>query len=107
MEAYDVLNLGNTSLMLIPCCSARFTWETGLEPPPGRGSKRPPRRPIFVTNIKTMCRAGVHARRTDEFSKNIGVSRFLNFAKVRRAKSPALQTTANALPNGHARKTHL
>ena len=36
MEAYDVLNLGNTSLMLIPCCSARFTWETGLEPPAGQ-----------------------------------------------------------------------
>lgn len=34
MHAYDVLNLGNTSLMLIPCCSERFTWETGLEPRP-------------------------------------------------------------------------
>lgn len=31
MKAYDVLNLGNTSLMLIPCCGARFTWENGLE----------------------------------------------------------------------------
>lgn len=31
MQAYDVLNLGNTSLMLIPCCSERFTWENGLE----------------------------------------------------------------------------
>ena len=31
MNAYDVLNLGNTSLMLIPCCGARFTWENGLE----------------------------------------------------------------------------
>lgn len=33
MEAYDVLNLGNTSLMLIPCCGKRFTWENGLEAP--------------------------------------------------------------------------
>ena len=31
MEPYDVLNLGNTSLMLIPCCGERFTWEKGLE----------------------------------------------------------------------------
>lgn len=31
MNAYDVLNLGNTSLMLIPCCGPRFTWEHGLE----------------------------------------------------------------------------
>lgn len=31
MKAYDVLNLGNTSLMLIPCCGERFTWENGLE----------------------------------------------------------------------------
>ena len=34
MKAYDVLNLGNTSLMLIPCCGERFTWENGLEPGP-------------------------------------------------------------------------
>lgn len=31
MESYDVLNLGSTSLMLIPCCGERFTWEKGLE----------------------------------------------------------------------------
>lgn len=31
MKAYDVLDLGNTSLMLIPCCGERFTWENGLE----------------------------------------------------------------------------
>ena len=31
MSAYDILNLGNTSLMLIPCCGERFTWENGLE----------------------------------------------------------------------------
>ena len=30
MEAYDVLNLGGTSLMLIPCCGERFSWEDGL-----------------------------------------------------------------------------
>ena len=27
MEAYDVLNLGNTSLMLVPCCDDVFHWE--------------------------------------------------------------------------------
>ena len=32
MEAYDVLNLGNTSLMLIPCCGKRFSWEEGIVP---------------------------------------------------------------------------
>lgn len=31
MEAYDILNLGNTSLMLVPCCGKRFSWENGLE----------------------------------------------------------------------------
>lgn len=31
MEAYDVLSLGDTNLMLIPCCGERFTWEKGLE----------------------------------------------------------------------------
>ena len=34
MEAYDVLNLGNTSLMLVPCCGKRFSWENGLEKEP-------------------------------------------------------------------------
>lgn len=31
MEAYDVLELGSTSLMLIPCCGERFSWEEGLQ----------------------------------------------------------------------------
>lgn len=31
MKIYDVLNLGNTSLMLIPCCGKYFSWEKGLE----------------------------------------------------------------------------
>ena len=30
MEAYDVLNLGSTSLMLVPFCGKRFPWEEGL-----------------------------------------------------------------------------
>ncbi len=30
MEAYDVLNLGSTSLMLVPFCGKRFSWEEGL-----------------------------------------------------------------------------
>lgn len=30
MKAYDILNLGNTSLMLIPCCGDRFSWEDGV-----------------------------------------------------------------------------
>lgn len=34
MEAYDILNLGNTSLMLVPCCGKRFSWENGLEKEP-------------------------------------------------------------------------
>ena len=31
MNAYDILNLGATSLMLIPCCGERFSWEEGLK----------------------------------------------------------------------------
>ncbi|HIV24822.1 MAG TPA: FHA domain-containing protein [Candidatus Scatomonas pullistercoris] len=31
MEAYDILDLGNTSLMLVPCCGERFSWEEGLK----------------------------------------------------------------------------
>lgn len=31
MNAYDILNLGATSLMLIPCCGDRFSWEEGLK----------------------------------------------------------------------------
>lgn len=30
MSAYDVLDIGNTSLLLIPCCGERFNWENGL-----------------------------------------------------------------------------
>ncbi len=33
MQAYDMLDLGNTRLMLIPCCGERFSWENGLETP--------------------------------------------------------------------------
>ncbi len=29
MKAYDVLNLGNTSLTLVPFCGSRFSWEEG------------------------------------------------------------------------------
>lgn len=39
MNAYDILNLGNTSLMLIPCCGERFTWETGIEKKPDPSSQ--------------------------------------------------------------------
>ncbi|MCD7867742.1 MAG: FHA domain-containing protein [Clostridiales bacterium] len=31
MEAYDILDLGDTRLMLVPCCNKRFSWENGLE----------------------------------------------------------------------------
>ena len=31
MKAYDVLNLGSTSLMLVPCCGEHFSWENGRE----------------------------------------------------------------------------
>ena len=30
MEANDVLDMGKTSLMLIPCCGEKFSWENGL-----------------------------------------------------------------------------
>lgn len=30
MKAYDILNLGSTSLMLIPCCGEHFSWEDGV-----------------------------------------------------------------------------
>ncbi|MCD7856608.1 MAG: FHA domain-containing protein [Clostridiales bacterium] len=33
IQAYDMLDLGNTRLMLIPCCGERFSWEDGLEAP--------------------------------------------------------------------------
>jgi len=28
INAYDVLSLGNTKLLFIPCCSEKFTWES-------------------------------------------------------------------------------
>ena len=31
MKAYDTLDLGNTSLMLVPCCGEKFSWEEGLK----------------------------------------------------------------------------
>ena len=68
---------------------------------------RAPRRRNFAFGVKAVCRAGVHARRTDEFCKKYRRSRFLDFAKVRRAKSPALRGKAKALPNGRARKNHM
>lgn len=30
MNAYDTLDMGSTSMMLIPCCGERFSWENGL-----------------------------------------------------------------------------
>lgn len=30
MEAYDTLDMGNTGMLLIPCCGKRFSWEEGL-----------------------------------------------------------------------------
>lgn len=31
LSAYDVLSLGETRLMLVPCCGKHFSWEEGLQ----------------------------------------------------------------------------
>ena len=127
---------------------------------------RPPRRPIFVTGAKAMCRAGERSAgwprahklyvgeghappgglaEAGEFAggpwpsptnqdcraghvlrraqrpcvgraftpagpmnfPKISASPFLKFAKVRRAKSPALRGKANALRNGNVRRNYM
>lgn len=30
LKAYDVLDIGDTSLLLIPCCGEKFSWEDGI-----------------------------------------------------------------------------
>ena len=31
IESYDVLTVGKTELMFIPCCSERFSWEDQIK----------------------------------------------------------------------------